>query len=149
MPVPDEDHRDRLDPQLPHPPVAQSPPPHRPPHPPVPVLLLQLLSLAHPANCSPFAFGSSYRKQHFNRPHRPDSREGFRLKFCRLAVLIEIGWNPCSHVVQQRGRPQVPYPPNSLASSRAPIWRISIRQRNCPARSRTRSRKSTRSCAVK
>ena len=36
------------------------------------------LSLAHPANCSPFAFGSSYRKQHFNRPHKPDSREGFR-----------------------------------------------------------------------
>ena len=79
---------------------------HPPPPPPVPVLLLQLLSLAHPANCSPFAFGSSYRKQHFNRPHKPDSREGFRLRCCCLAILIEIGSNPCSHVVQQRGRPQ-------------------------------------------
>ena len=27
------------------------------------------------------------------------------LRCCRLAILIEIGWNPCSHVVQQRGRP--------------------------------------------
>ena len=75
-----EDHRDRSDPQLPHPPAPQSPPPHPPPQPPVPVLLLQLLSLAHPANCSPFAFGSSYRKQHFNRPHNPESLEGFRLR---------------------------------------------------------------------
>ena len=100
--------------------MPQSPTPHPPPQPPVPVLLLQLLSLAHPANCSPFAFGSSYRKQHFNRPHKPDSREGFRLRCCCLAILIEIGSNPCSHVVQQRGRPQVPYPPNSLASSRGP-----------------------------
>ena len=101
MPVPDEDHRDRLDPQLPYPPVAQSPPPH----PPVPVLLLQLLSLAHPVNCSPFAFGSSYRKQHFNRPHRPDSREGFRLKFCRLAVLIEIGKEPLQPRRATKGAP--------------------------------------------
>ena len=101
----DEDHRGRPAPQLPHPPVPQAPPPHPPPHPLVPVFLLQLLSLAHPANCSPFAFGSSYRKQHFSRPHKPDSREGFRLRCCRLAILIEIGWNPCSHVVQQRGRP--------------------------------------------
>ena len=65
QPVPDEDHRYRACPQVSHPPVPQSPPPQPPPQPLVPVLLLQLLSLAHPANCSPFAFGSSYRKQHF------------------------------------------------------------------------------------
>ena len=50
---------------------------------------------------------------------------------------------------QQKGLPQMPRPPSILASSRTPIWRSSMRERNTPARSFTNSRKSTRPSAVK
>jgi hypothetical protein len=57
---------------------------------------------------TPLPFGSSYRKQHFNRPHMPDSFDGFRLRFCCFAILIEMGSKVCRNVVQQSGRPQDP-----------------------------------------
>ena len=111
--------------QLPQPPLPQDP------HPPAgPVGLLhepQPPSSAQPPCFTPLPFGSSYRRQHFNRPHMPDSFDGFRLRFCCLAILMEMGSNAFSHVVQQSGRPQGPYPPSIRASSRTPICRISMR----------------------
>jgi len=65
-------------------------------------------SSPQPPWTTPFALGSSYRRQHFNRPHMPESLEGLRLRFCCLAILIETGSKDCSQVVQQSGRPQEP-----------------------------------------
>src|SRR4029079_1332317 len=124
---------------------------HDDPQPPLP----HPVGLSHPPSppqppCTrPFALGSSYRRQHFSRPHRPDSFEGFRLRSCCFAILIETGSNAVRNVVQHNGRPQVPEPPRILASSRTPICRISMRVRNSDASSRTSSRKSTRVSAVK
>ena len=42
------------------------------------------------------------------RPHIPDSFDGFRLRFCCFAILIDTGSNDVSHVVQHSGRPQDP-----------------------------------------
>src|SRR5471032_581353 len=134
-------------PQDPHPPEPQPPEP-QPPEP-QPDGLSQPPSLPQPPCATPFALGSSYRRQHFSRPHRPESFDGLRLKSCCLAILIETGSNDCRNVVQHSGRPHVPYPPYILASSRTPIWRISMRVRNSAASSRTSSRKSTRPSAVK
>src|SRR6185312_1188878 len=106
-------------------------------------------SSPQPPCTTPLAFGSSYRRQHLRRPQRPDSFEGFRLKSCCLAILIETGSNDVRNVVQHSGRPHVPYPPIILASSRTPICRISIRVLNSAASSFTSSRKSTRPSAVK
>src|SRR6185436_4153455 len=129
-------------PQLQLPPLPHPPAPH-------PDGLSQPPSLPQPPCCWPFAFGSSYRRQHFSRPHNPDSFEGFRLSSCCFAILIDTGSNVVRNVVQHSGLPQVPYPPTSLASSRTPICRISMRMRNSAASSRTNSRKSTRVSAVK
>ena len=52
--------------------------------------------------------GSSKRRQHFRRPHMPDSFEGFRLRSCCLAILIETGSKTCSHAAQHSGRPHEP-----------------------------------------
>ena len=52
-----------------------------------------------------------------------------------LAILIETGTNAGSKVEQQSSRPHEPMPPTILASSRAPIWRISMRA--CSARPRS------------
>jgi hypothetical protein len=80
------------------------------PHPPGPVGLLhpQPPSSAQPPCFTPCPFGSSYRKQHFSRPHMPESLDGFRLRLCCFAILMEIGANDCSQVVQHSGRPQEP-----------------------------------------
>ena len=70
--------------------------------------LLQVPSSPQPPRSSPLAFGSSYRRQHFSRPQRPDSLEGLSARSCCLAIRIETGSNVCSHDVQQSGRPQDP-----------------------------------------
>src|SRR5262245_41443202 len=127
---------------LPHVQESQVPAPH-------PDGLSQPPSLPQPPCTTPFAFGSSYLRQHFSRPHSPESFEGLRLRSCCFAILIETGSNDVRNVVQHSGRPQVPYPPSILASSRTPICRISIRVWNSAASSRTSSRKSTRPSAVK
>ena len=49
----------------------------------------------------------------------------------------------------QKGLPQMPRPPSSLASSLTPICRSSMRVCSAPARSFTRARKSTRPSDVK
>ena len=103
---------------MPQPPSPQEPQPPPVPH---PVGLLQPPSSPHPPPLTPFALGSSYRRQHLNRPHNPDSREGFRLRSCCFAILIETGSKVLSHVVQHSGLPHDPYPPSIFASSRAPI----------------------------
>jgi len=54
-----------------------------------------------------------------------------------------------SQVEQQNSRPHRPSPPRRAVSSRAPIWRRSMRVRSRVPRSRTRLRKSTRESAVK
>jgi hypothetical protein len=38
----------------------------------------------------------------------PDSLDGFKLRFCCFAILIDTGSNDWSQVVQQSGRPQEP-----------------------------------------
>src|SRR5258707_11069213 len=80
------------------------------PHPPEPQPdgLSQPPSLPQPPCWTPFAFGSSYRRQHFSRPHSPESFEGLRLSSCCLAILIDTGSNDCRNVVQHNGRPHVP-----------------------------------------
>src|SRR6185436_6568185 len=133
--------------QLPQPPLPQPPEP-QPPEP-QPLGLSQPPSLPQPPCTTPWAFGSSYRRQHFRRPQRPDNLEGLRLRSCCLAILIETGSNEVRNVVQHNGRPQVPYPPINFASSRTPICCFSIRVWNSAASSRTSSRKSTRLSDVK
>ncbi len=59
-----------------------------------------------------------------------------------MAIFIEIGSNALRNVAQHSGRPQVPYPPISLASSRTPIWWSWTLVLSAPATSFTRSRKS-------
>src|SRR5581483_8346578 len=59
--------------QLPQPPDPQDPQDPVP----QPVGLLQPPSSPHPPPRTPFAFGSSYRRQHFSRPQSPDNRDGF------------------------------------------------------------------------
>ena len=74
---------------------------------------------------------------------------GLRDRFCVFAILMETGWNSSKNWAQQKGLPQMPSPPSSLASSRTPIWRSSIRAWRVLARSFTRARKSTRPSEVK
>jgi hypothetical protein len=103
-------------------------------------------SSAQPANLSPIALGN---RNAAALTARDESFAGLRLRSWIFAILIEIGSNDRSQVVQHSGRPHEPYPPSILASSRTPIWRISIRLWNSAASSRTSSRKSTRPSAVK
>ena len=74
---------------------------------------------------------------------------GLRDRFCVLAILMETGWNSSRNWEQQKGFPQMPSPPSSLASSRTPICRSSMRVCRALARSFTRARKSTRPSEVK
>src|SRR4051812_27112386 len=87
--------------QLPHPPLPQPPLPQ-------PDGLSQPPSLPQPPCATPFAFGSSYRRQHFSRPQSPESFDGFRLRSCCFAILIDTGSNEVRNVVQHNGRPHVP-----------------------------------------
>ena len=74
---------------------------------------------------------------------------GLSGKSCCLAILIDTGLNSVSQVVQHNIRPQRPTPPKSLASSRTPICRSSMRDLKERARSWTSFRKSTRFSAAK
>ena len=67
---------------------------------PQPVGFPQPPSSPQPPPLTPLAFGSSYRRQHFRRPHRPDSRDGFKLRSCCLAILIDTCSKAFSQVVQ-------------------------------------------------
>ena len=60
--------------------------PHAPPVP-QPVGLSQPPSLPQPPCTWPLAFGSSYRRQHFSRPHRPDSFDGIEAEILLLGHL--------------------------------------------------------------
>ena len=84
-----------------------------------------------------------------SRPQVPEILVGFRDRFWVFAILMDTGWNSRRKEVQQKGRPQMPRPPRSLASSRMPICRSSMRVWKIPARLFTRARKSTRPSAVK
>src|SRR5438552_18691965 len=70
--------------------------------------LSQPPSLPQPPCTTPLALGSSYLRQHFSRPHSPDSFDGFKLRSCCFAILIETGSNEFKNVVQHSGRPHVP-----------------------------------------
>ena len=84
-----------------------------------------------------------------SRPQVPEILVGFRDRFWVLAILMDTGWNSSRKVAQQKGLPQMPSPPSSLASSRTPICRSSMRVWNTPAKSFTRARKSTLPSEVK
>ena len=79
----------------------------------------------------------------------PEILVGFRERFWVLAILMDTGWNSRRKELQQKGRPQMPKPPNILASSRMPICRSSMRVWKTAARLFTRPRKSTRPSEVK
>src|SRR5712664_1838282 len=87
--------------------------------------------------------------QHLSRPQLPRSRLSVSGMSWAFAIFTEIGSNLRRCDEQQSWRPQGPMPSSSLVVSRAPICRISIRAWNSRARSRTRSRKSTRSSELK
>src|SRR4029453_14119610 len=91
--------------QLPQPPSPHDP---QPPPGPQPVGFPQPPSSPQPPPLMPLAFGNSYRRQHFRRPHSPDSRDGFKLRSCCLAFLMDTGSKVFSQGVQHRGRPQEP-----------------------------------------
>src|SRR5262245_58153021 len=91
--------------QLPQPPELQLPLPQPAPQ---PEGLSQPPSSPQPPWTTPFELGSSYRRQHFRRPHSPESFDGLRLRSCCFAILIETGSKVCRKVVQHSGRPQVP-----------------------------------------
>ena len=94
--------------------------------------------------------GYSYARQHFRRPQTPVILVEFRESFCSLAIFMVTGWKLGSQLLQHNVRPHDPSPaPVMAASSRTPICFISILARRRWDRSRTRSRKSTRSSAVK
>ena len=84
-----------------------------------------------------------------SRPQIPEILTGFRDTFWSLAMRTLMGAKSVRKVAQHSSRPQQPTPPTIFASSRTPIWRISMRVWNCRARSRTNSRKSTRPSEAK
>ena len=61
-------------------------------------------------------------------PHAPESFGMLRVSIWFLALEIEMPSNWSKKVEQQSGRPHVPNPPMSFASSRGAIWRSSMRQ---------------------
>ena len=62
---------------------------------------------------------------------------------------IDTGVKSPKKFEQHKGRPQAPIPFSTLASSRTPTWRNSMRVLNIVAKSLTSSRKSIRPSAVK
>jgi hypothetical protein len=95
-----------------------------------------------------FALGSSYRRQHFRRPHSPDSFDG-------SGEILLFG-HPDRDRLEARepGRAAQGTAARSIAAEHArfvadPICRISMRVRKRAASSRTSSRKSTRVSDVK
>jgi len=74
----------------------------------------------------------------------PASFDGLSDKPCSFAIFTDTALNSRNQLEQQSSRPQGPTPPMIFVSSRLPICFISMRVCRLCARSRTRSRKSTR-----
>ena len=62
-----------------------------------------------------------------SRPHTPEIFCGLSERSCSLAMRMDTGQNSPPKRLQHSSWPQWPRPPTMRASSRTPIWRMSMR----------------------